>query len=159
MTSQANPIYSWLASLTGKVTMSVASAVALFLIGRFWKSVLRPWLESFFYRGARLASTYVGEFTFQGKQCNDLIHLKQWAYKVTGDMTFPAGGQGTYEFEGTFLNNVLRGTFNGTGTDPKTQGSFQLVMVPGQRELQGWFLDQHEGKIIALEYKWRPKSD
>jgi hypothetical protein len=148
----------WIASLFIKVGVSVASGVVIFLAGRFWKSLLRPWIENIWYGGFRLAPCYVGEFTFEGIDRTDLIELNQKATKVWGTMTFPAGGQALYRFEATVLDRVLRGTYEGVRINPHVHGSFLLVNTPGQRDLEGWFLEPYKGGVIAARYKWTPKS-
>lgn len=149
----------WLISLLTKLGISLVTAVAIFLAGRFWKSLLRPCIENLWYRGFRLAPCYVGEFTLEGKKRTDLVEVKQRASRVWGRMTFPAGGQGYYHFEATILDNVLRGTYEGVRLNPHARGSFLLINIPGQRQLEGWFLEPYKGCVLAAPYKWTPKAD
>jgi hypothetical protein len=135
------------------------SGAALFLAGRFWKSLLRPWVENFWYQGLRLAPHYMGEFTYEGKEMADFVEVKQKATRVWGTMSVPAGGQGYYHFEGTLLDSVLRGTYEGTRRSPHVRGSFLLINIPGQRQLEGWFLEPHKGGVFAGPYKWTPKDE
>ena len=151
-------IASWLNSLLTKVATSFALAAVTFLAGRFWKSLLRPWMESLWYKGFRLAPFYAGEFTLEGENRNDFIEVKQRASRVWGRMTFPGGEQGYYHFEATILDNVLRGTYEGVRLNPHARGSFLLVNTPGQRHLEGWFIEPFKGSVLAAQYKWTPKS-
>jgi hypothetical protein len=146
----------WLVSLTGKVVVSIISGVVLFLIGLFWRSLVKPIIESSWYSGTRLAPTYQGEFKLDDRVMNDFIEVRQWATKIWGTMIAPSGRQGKYKFEATILDNVLRGTFDGVRTNPRSRGVFLLTLSPGSRDLRGWFVEPYEGKVIALEYKWTP---
>jgi hypothetical protein len=138
---------------------SLAVAVVTFLAGRSWQSFLRPRIENLWYKGLRLAPFYVGDFTLEGEKKNDFIEVKQKAHRVWGRMTFPSGGQGYYNFEATILDNVLRGTYEGVRLNPYARGSFLLVNTPGQRHLEGWFVEPYKGTVLAAQYKWTPKQD
>jgi hypothetical protein len=145
-------------TILGKITVSLGTASISFIAGRFWKSFLRPWVESFVYNGLKLAPCYVGEFTMNGQKKTDLIDVKQKARKLWGTMTYPDGGQGLYQFEATISENVVRGTYEGVRMNPHVRGSFLLTNVPGQRYFEGWFIEPHGGAVIASRYKWIPKS-
>ena len=147
----------WLITLLVKLGISFASGAIIFSAGRFWTTLVRPWIENLWYQGFRLAPCYVGEFTLQGAVQNDLIDVKQKASSVWGTMTFPGGGQGVYHFKGVILDSVLRGTYEGTRRNPTVRGSFLLMNHPGKRELEGWFLEPYKGTVLAAPYKWTPK--
>lgn len=148
----------WLIALLIKLGISFASGVIIFLAGRFWKSLLKPWIENFWYQGARLAPCYNGEFILEGVERKDFIEVRQKANRVWGTMTFPDGGQGVYHFKGTILDNVLRGTYEGVRLNPAVRGSFLLMYTPGNRQLEGCFIEPYKGSILAAPYKWTPKS-
>ncbi|MGA3054565.1 MAG: hypothetical protein ABSD63_10190 [Candidatus Korobacteraceae bacterium] len=150
---------AWLVSLFDKVAFSAASAILAFIAGRFWKGLLRPWISDFWYPGPYLANNYKGEFTLKEKQCSDLIELRQKASKVWGTMTFPDGGHGRYKFEAVILDNVLRGTYDGVRHGPSARGVFLLAIDPRRNDLEGWFVEPHQGEVISVAYKWMPTRD
>lgn len=146
-----------LSSVLDKVGISLAAGLVMFVVGRLWKTLLRPSIENFWFRGTRLAPCYVGEFTLNGEKKSDIIDLNQKSDRVWGMMTFPEGVAGKYKFEGVIADNVLRGTFDGVRANPCTRGSFLLRLTPGSKILEGWFVEPCEAGVIALEYKWTPK--
>src|ERR1051326_3020543 len=148
-----------LASFLLKFAISSTSAILIFLAGRFWKALLKPWIENAWYQGLRLAPFYEGEFTFAGEIGHDFIELKQKATRIWGTMTYAKGGQGIYHFDGTVVDGVVRGTYEGSRLKPQVRGCFLLIAIPGKRELQGWYVEPNkDGTVHASEYKWTPKS-
>jgi hypothetical protein len=139
-----------------KALETAAIAAFSFLAGRLWKSLLKPWIESSWYSGVRLAPHYVGEFVFNGRTLNDLIEVRQRAGHVQGTMTLAAGRQGVYKFDATIVADVIRGTYEGTRTNPHTHGAFLLTIVG--RDLKGRFIEAVDGKVIEAAYHWKPKD-
>lgn len=149
-------MHTWFVTLFDKIALSAASAIIAFIVGRFWKGILRPWISNLWYSGPHLAARYTGHFTLHEKACSDMIELKQKANKVWGMMTFPAGGHGRYKFEGTISDNVLRGTYKGVRSGPAPGGIFLLAIDPRRNDLEGWFVEPYEGEVISVAYKWVP---
>jgi len=144
-------------SFTLEIVVSITSAAVMFVIGRFWTSLIMPMLKHIFQgESTLLAPVYTGHFKLNDQDVHDLIELRQRANRVWGTMTFPQGRQGKYNFEATILDNVLRGTFDGVLMNPHARGSFLLAVLPGSRDLQGWFVEPYEGKVLAFEYRWAP---
>ena len=150
-------VQAFLSAILSKVGVSLGSGFVMFLLGRFWRNLVRPSIESLWYRGTRLERCYTGEFTLAGQKKTDIVELKQRAYRVWGTMTFPEGIEGKYKFEATLNDNVLRGTYEGVVLTPCARGSFLLRLTPGKRELEGWFVEPLGNEVLALEYRWIPK--
>ena len=147
-------MFGWISSFA----VNIAASAAIFWSGRVWESFLKPAIQSFWYSGERLGSCYIGEFVLKGQKVNDLIQLKQRAHRVWGTMTFPHGRQGAYEFEATFENNVLRGTYDGLRMNRRAPAAFLLILVHGRHELHGWVVEPLEGEVQEWQYKWTPKT-
>jgi hypothetical protein len=113
---------------------------------------------SFLYQGTHLASRYTAEFTLYGTTRTEIVELKQRAYRIWGEIRSPQAGDGTYKFEGTLVDNVLRGTYDGTTWKPSTRGSFLLTILPGKKDLEGWFLEPGDKDIHPVKYKWSPRD-
>lgn len=152
------PTTTFLTGVITKLGISMATAVIGFVIGRLWKSLLRPLIENSWYSGTRLAQWYVGELEFKGKVLNDHIEVNQRAGRVWGTMTLPSGRQGVYKFEAVIADNIIRGTFDGVRMAPHAHGSFLLIAVPGRLDLHGRFIEVFEGAVIESSYVWRPKD-
>jgi hypothetical protein len=145
-----------LAAVSDHYALSLVLAALSFVAGRLWRSLLKPWIESSWYSGVRLAPRYVGEFNFNGQTLNDLIEVTQRANHISGTMTFPSGRQGVYKFDGRILGDVVSGTYEGVRMNPHAHGSF-LLTISG-RNLSGRFIEAYDGQVIEAAYKWKPKD-
>lgn len=144
-------------STFGKVSLSVLTALVIFVLGRLWRDVLKPLLESAIYSGTKLAANYVGEFTFEGKKVHDYVEVKQWAKKVWGTMTVPDGaGDAKFKFHATINENVLRGTYEGVKKTPRAHGSFLMTLTPGAEHFEGAFIQPYKTGLIYGKYTWSP---
>ena len=156
--AEVKAMWTW-PQLTNEVVVAVIASAVMLPLGLFWESFLWPFLKSFLgYKATPLAPRYRGEFTLNGVKRTEFVELKQRAYRVWGTIRAPEAIEGVYKFEGTLLDNVLRGTYDGTVKTPPTRGSF-LLMVPGgvpNAEPKGRFIQPTKDGLVSEEYKWIP---
>lgn len=144
-----------LMSTAGTIILSLVTGLISFYIGRLWKNIIQPWVQSIWWTGINLKQSYKGEFQYKGQILHDHIDVKQKAGKVWGTMVAPEGREGSYNFNATLASNgVLRGTFEGSGKTSTVRGSFLLASKAGSSEMAGWCVEPVEGVVIAYEYKW-----
>lgn len=146
-------------ALAAGVISGLITAALLLTFGQYWRSVLRPAIQSFLYKGVRIDGVWTTEVTVKGQKKIQTAVLQQKAYAITGTLTYPEDTQGrshTYRIEGFFVDNILTMLAREMGHGRADRGAILLLLQPGLSKISmkgfGIWLAGHEP--VTLEYMW-----
>lgn len=130
-------------STVTNVIVSVISGVGvsfiLFILNRFWKNTISPWIENKVYKDLRIEGKWFGFYPGTIDYREDVINLKRNGHHIIGKLTCINGYEKGEEYiiKGSFKNLILSLTYETLDKKKTDRGTLTLMSKNNGDRLKG----------------------
>jgi len=127
-----------------------------------WLKILEPKIENYLYSDVRIDGIWTGELIGAESVYKEEITVFQKGHRITGMIKCIEGEDKghAYNFEGTFRNLILTGSYFSVLASAVDRGTFTLKLRNNGTALRGHsaYYGDTGDEIISLEYQWMKDS-
>jgi hypothetical protein len=144
------------------IISGVVVIVVAWLARHLWVTKIEPWCEDKVYKDIEIKGQW-NITSIEVPERKERITLHRKGRSITGEISCTGGPDDgkLYDFEGSFYNGILTGTYTARNKSALDRGTYTLMLTKNGTEFHGSaaYYDDEASEIMEGKTTWTKASD